>query len=56
VRNLARCGTVHGRPESVFTITGIRNYATTTVARLVDIANKVALTVDRTTLLRVVNG
>jgi hypothetical protein len=26
VRNLARCGTVHGRPESVFTITGIRIY------------------------------
>jgi integrase len=33
-----------------------QHYATATVARLVDIANKVALTVDRTTLLRVVNG
>jgi hypothetical protein len=27
VRNIARCGTVHGRPESVFTITGIRTLA-----------------------------
>jgi hypothetical protein len=25
VRNISRCGTVHGQPESVFTITGIRN-------------------------------
>lgn len=25
MRNLARCGTVHGRPESAFTISGIRN-------------------------------
>ena len=25
MRNLARCGTVHGRPESAFTIAGIRN-------------------------------
>ncbi len=33
-----------------------QHYATATVARLVDAANKVQLTVDRTTLLRVVNG
>lgn len=33
-----------------------QHYATATVARLVDAANKVAFTVDRTTLLRVVNG
>jgi hypothetical protein len=26
VRNLARCGTVHDRPESAFTIAGIRNH------------------------------
>lgn len=25
MRNLARCGTVHDRPESVFTISGIRS-------------------------------
>jgi integrase len=33
-----------------------QHYATATVARLVDAANKVAQTIDRTTLLRVVNG
>jgi len=33
-----------------------QHYATATVARLVDAANKVATTIDRTTLLRVVNG
>ena len=33
-----------------------RHYATATVARLVEAANKVVQTVDRTTLLRVVNG
>jgi integrase len=33
-----------------------QHYATATVARLVDAANKVQHTVDRTTLLRVVNG
>ena len=33
-----------------------RHYATATVARPVEVANKVAQTVDRTTLLRVVNG
>ena len=33
-----------------------QHYATATVARLVDSANKVRHTVDRTTLLRVVNG
>ncbi len=33
-----------------------QHYASATVARLVEAANKVALTVDRTTLLRVVNG
>lgn len=33
-----------------------QHYATATVARLVDAANKVAFTVDRTTLLRVVHG
>lgn len=33
-----------------------QHYATATVARLVDAANRVAHTVDRTTLLRVVNG
>lgn len=33
-----------------------QHYATATVARLVEAANKVAHTVDRTTLLRVVNG
>lgn len=32
------------------------HYATATIARLVDVANKVATTIDRTTLLRVVNG
>lgn len=31
-------------------------YATATVARLVEVANKVQFTVDRTTLLRVVNA
>lgn len=31
-------------------------YASSTVARLVDVANKAAETRDRTTLLRVVNG
>lgn len=38
---------IEGMPE---------HYATATVARLVDAANKVATTIDRTTLLRVVNG
>lgn len=33
-----------------------QHYATATVARLVDAANKVAETIDRTTLLLVVNG
>lgn len=33
-----------------------QHYATATVARLVEAANKVAQTIDRTTLLRVVNG
>ena len=33
-----------------------QHYATATVARLVDAANKAAFTVDRTTLLRVLNG
>jgi integrase len=33
-----------------------QHYATATVARLVEAANKVAETIDRTTLLRVVNG
>ena len=33
-----------------------QHYATATVARLVDAANKVHHTVDRMTLLRVVNG
>lgn len=33
-----------------------QHYATATVSRLMDAANKVQLTVDRTTLLRVVNG
>lgn len=33
-----------------------QHYATATVARLVDVANKVSETRDRTTLLRVVNG
>ena len=33
-----------------------QHYAAATVARLVEAANKVAHTVDRTTLLRVVNG
>ena len=33
-----------------------QHYVTATVSRLVDVANKVQLTVDRTTLLRVVNG
>ena len=31
-------------------------YATSTIARLVDVANTVAQTRDRTTLLRVING
>lgn len=31
-------------------------YATATVARLLEVANKVQFTVDRTTLLRVVNA
>jgi integrase len=33
-----------------------QHYATTTIARLVEAANKVAGTLDRTTLLRVING
>ena len=33
-----------------------QHYASATVARLVEVANQVARTVDRTTLLRVVNG
>ena len=33
-----------------------QHYATATVARLVEAANKVTQTRDRTTLLRVVNG
>ena len=33
-----------------------QHYATATVASLVDAANKVAFTVDRTALLRVANG
>ena len=33
-----------------------QHYATATVARLVEMANKVSETRDRTTLLRVVNG
>jgi hypothetical protein len=33
-----------------------QHYATATVVRLVDAANRVAHIVDRTTLLRVVNG
>lgn len=33
-----------------------QHYATATVARLVEVANRVQRTVDRTTLLRVVNG
>jgi len=33
-----------------------QRYATATVARLVDAANRVQHTADRTTLLRVVNG
>lgn len=33
-----------------------RHYAAATVARLVDAANRVQMTLDRTTLLRVVNG
>jgi hypothetical protein len=34
VRNLARCGTIHGRPESAFTIAGIRNYIFYTFIKL----------------------
>jgi len=38
-------------------ITGMpQHYATATIARLVEAANKVTQTRDRTTLLRVVNG
>ena len=38
-------------------ITGMpQHYATATIARLVEAANKVKQTLDRTTLLRVVNG
>ena len=33
-----------------------QHYATATIARLVEMANKVKETFDRTTLLRVVNG
>ena len=33
-----------------------QHYATATIARLVEVANKVHETRDRTTLLRVVNG
>ena len=33
-----------------------QHYATATIARLVELANKVAQTRDRTTLLRVING
>jgi hypothetical protein len=33
-----------------------QHYATATVARLVDVANRVFETRDRTTLLRVANG
>jgi len=33
-----------------------RHYATATVARQVEASNRVQRTVDRTTLLRVVNG
>ena len=33
-----------------------QHYATSTIARLVEVANKVTQTRDRTTLLRVING
>jgi integrase len=33
-----------------------QHYATSTIARLVEVANKVMQTRDRTTLLRVING
>ena len=40
-----------------FALTGMpQHYATATIARLVEAANKVRETRDRTTLLRVVNG